>query len=202
MTIERQLRMLGVREARATLRPLVEQVAAGTPIGVLVHSHPTAVMLHPDEADRWERIERSLAALHSADVYPELAANTSQIGSLVRSSVAPSLTALRRLARQHRQILSAPEYLSLDEARARFGSARDRVGSGRPIMLVSYSRPVALLIGFDEYRRLTELSRTVSWFAAAGLDLARATPDEVIAWLTDYRSSRTRRTDDAAEASA
>lgn len=202
MTIEARLRTVGWREARARLRPLMDEIGAGTPIGILADPRPAGVLLHPDEAGRWERIERSLAALHGAEVYPELAADALALAALVRGERAPTAAALRRLASQRRQILSAPEYLGINDVRLSFADVLRRAGSGRPVMIASYGRPVALLIGFDEYERLTALSRAVSWFAAVGLDLAETNTDEVMAWLADYRSRAARGTGSAREASA
>lgn len=201
MTIESQLRLIGTREARAGLRSLVEQVAAGSPVGVLAGARPMAVLLRPDEAGRWERVERSLSALHGAGVYPELASDTSQLASTIGGSGAPSAASLRRLARAPRQILSAAEYIGLHDVRVGFAGVLEHASTRRPVMIVSYGRPVALLIGFAEYQRLNALLRVVSWFSAAGLDLAAASTEEVIGWLADFRS-RPPQSSTANEASA
>jgi hypothetical protein len=67
-------------------------------------------------------------------------------------------------------------------------------------MIVSYSHPRAILISRREYDRLTTLSRAVAWFQNLGLDLAKAQPDDVGAWVTAFRERRPAVAEDAAGA--
>lgn len=190
MTIGNELRTVGVREARANLRTIVEQVAKGAPVGIMTPSRPVAVLLRHDEADRWHAFERGLSALHGLEIYPELARDTAELAKLVRGEVPPTDAALRRLVRQRREILAAASYIGLADVRVRFASVLEQATKGRPVLIVSYGHPRAILISFDEYRRLMELSRAVAWFHAAGLDLATAQPDDVMAWVSAFRGRR------------
>jgi len=179
-----------VREGRANLRTIVEQVAEGAPVGIMTPSRPVAVLLRHDEADRWHGVERGLSALHGLEIYPELARDTAELATLVRGEVRPTDAALRRLVRQRREILAAATYIGLADVRVRFASVLEQATKGRPVLIVSYGHPRAILISFHEYRRLTELSRTVAWFHAAGLDLATAQPADVVAWVSAFRERR------------
>jgi prevent-host-death family protein len=190
MTIGNEVRALGVRDVRGGLRTIVEQVGVGAPVAIMDRSQRVAVLLRHDEADRWERIERGLAALHGLEIYPELARRPAELPKLVRGEVAATDADLRRLVRQRREILAAPTYIGLAEVRVRFASLLHQAAKGRPVMIVSYSRPRAILISDAEYRRLTDLSHAVAWFQTAGLDLAHAQPDDVTAWVTGFRERR------------
>jgi prevent-host-death family protein len=200
MTIGNEIRALGVRDVRAGLRTIVEEVSEGTPVAIMDRSQPVAVLLRHDEADRWERIERGLAALHGLEIYPELARRPAELPRLLRGEVRATDADLRRLVRQRREILAAPTYIGLAEVRVRFASLLQQAAKGRPVMIVSYSRPRVLLISQGEYRRLTELSHAVAWFQVGGLDLASAQPEDVAAWVTAFRERRATADDEAAGA--
>ena len=200
MTIGNPIRMLGVREARGALRSIVEQVVEGEPISIMDRSQPVAVLLRHDEADRWERIARGLAALHALEIYPEVVRSTAELPHMVRGEIPPSDAALGRLIRQRQEILAAPTYIGLADVRVKFATLLAQAMKGRPVMIVSYSRPRAILISRREYDRLTELSRAVAWFQSLGLDLATAQPNEVVAWVTAFREGRPAMAEDAAGA--
>lgn len=200
MTIGTEIRVLGVREARAALRSVVEQVVEGGPVAIHDRSQPVAVLLRHDEADRWERIARSFAAFHALDVYPELVRSTAELPRMVRGEVPPSEAALGRLIRQRQEILGVATYIGLADVRVKFAALLGQAMKGRPVMIVSYSRSRAILISHREYRRLTELSRTVAWFQNRGLDLSKAQPDEVATWVGAFREGRTASVDEAAGA--
>jgi hypothetical protein len=57
---------------------------------------------------------------------------------------------------------------------SRLAANLQEVATGRALTVVSSARFAATLIGPREPGRLRALNRTVSWFAAAGLDLAKA----------------------------
>lgn len=200
MTIGNPIRMLGVREARGALRSIVEQVVEGGPVAIMDRSQPVAVLLRHDEADRWERIARGLAALHALEIYPELVRSTAELPHMVRGERPPSDAALGRLIRQRQEILSAPTYIGLADVRVKFATLLTQAMKGRPVMIVSYSRPRAILISHREYDRLTDLSRAIAWFQSLGLDLATSQPDEVVAWVTAFREGRPAIAEDAAGA--
>jgi len=191
MTLGNELRTIGFREARINLRSLVEHVGDGIPARIMVNNRPVAVLLHSDEAERWERIYLGFSALHGLEIYPELAAgDTAPLAKMVRGEVRASDADLRRLSRNRSQILRAAQIVGLATVRARFASMLDEVLNGRPVIIVAYGQPRALLVSFDEYRRLMDLTMVVRWFAAAGLDLANAQPDAVVAWVAGYREGR------------
>lgn len=190
MTIGNQIRVLGVRDARGNLRSIVEQVVEGGPVAIMDRSTPVAVLLRHDEADRWERIARGLAALHALDIYPELVRNDAELPAMIRGEAPPSDAALGRLIRQRQEILGAATYIGLAEVRVKFAGLLAQAMKGRPVMIVSYSRPRAILISHREYQRLTELSRAIAWFTNRGLDLAMARPEEIAAWVTAFRTGR------------
>lgn len=190
MTIGNPIRTLGVREARAALRSIVEQVVEGGPVAIMDRSQPVAVLLRHDEADRWERIARGLAALHALEIYPELVRSTAELPHMVRGERPPSDAALGRLIRQRQEILAAPSYIGLADVRVKFATLLAQAMKGRPVMIVSYSRPRAILISHREYDRLTDLSRAIAWFQSLGLDLAKAQPDEIVGWVTAFREGR------------
>ncbi len=200
MTIGNEIRILGVREARAALRSIVDQVVEGGPVAIMDRSQPVAVLLRHDEADRWERIARGFAALHALEIYPELVRSTAELPHMVRGEIPPSDAALGRLIRQRQEILGAATYIGLADVRVKFAALLSQAMKGRPVMIVSYSRPRAILISHREYRRLTQLSRTVAWFQNRGLDLAKAQPDEVATWVAAFREGQRAVADEAAGA--
>jgi prevent-host-death family protein len=200
MTIGGELRALGVREARRDLRSIVDQVVEGEPVAIHDRTQPVAVLLRHDEADRWERIARGFASLHAHEIYPELVRSTAELAPMVRGEVTVSDAALGRLIRQRQEILAAATYVGLADVRVKFASLLAQAMKGRPVMIVSYSEPRAILISFREYKRLTAVSRAVAWFQNRGLDLAKAQPDEVGAWVTAFREGRPAAAEDAAGA--
>jgi prevent-host-death family protein len=187
MTIDRPLREIGVRELRDKLRSVAEEVRAGDPFVVLSNNVPIAVLLSKEESDRWEHIERGLATLHGLEIYPELARDTSQLAALVRGQHLPTDRELGILIRQKRDILAASRPIGIADARVKMAETLDHVRRGRPCMLVTYGKSVAIMVRPEEHRRLMHLRRIVSWFRAAGLDLATADDDEVIAWARAFR---------------
>ncbi len=189
MTIGANLTALGVREARANLRAVIEQVGDGTPVAVMAHSQAVAVILRFDEAERWQRIESNLASLHGLELYPELARDPTELAALLRGEIPPGEEALRRLTRRRREILNSAPFVGLADVRLKFARLLERAANGRPVTIVSYGHPRAVLISYREYRRLIRLGRMARWFASAGLDLASAEVD-VPRWLADFRERR------------
>ena len=95
---------------------VANQKASPKPTTVFQHGDPSAVLIAAAEAARMVAIERSLSALHGLDVYPEPADDTAGLGSIVAGRERPTDAAIRRIARQARQIL--------DKSRGRSGSPR------------------------------------------------------------------------------
>jgi prevent-host-death family protein len=186
-----------MHELRDKARLAVAYADAGTPVMVFQHGDPSAVLIANEEAERWIAIERSLSALHGLDVYPELADDTASLGSVLAGRERPNATAVRRLAREPRQILDIPRTIGITEIQRRLASILDEVGEGRPIAIYSSGKFVGVLITPAEYYRLRRLSRVVAWFRTAGLD--PATADE--AGIADF-VKRFREGSSASEAAA
>jgi len=189
MTIGRELQALGMREIRENIRAVVARVEEGAPLAVLREGELSAIMLRFDESQHWERIERSLSALHALGVYPELARDTTQLAPLVAGRLEPDPAAVRRLAAQPRAILAPLRTVGVTDARQRFASILDLVKQGRTITIVSNGRFAVTVIPPAEYERLRHLARTATWFRAAGLDLSGADEEEVAAFIRTYRAS-------------
>ena len=142
-----------------------------------------------DEVARWVAIEGSFSALHGLDVYPELADDTSSLGSLLAGGERPSGAAARRLARERRQILEIPRTIGITEIQRRVASILDEVGEGRPTAIYSSGKYVGFFITPAEYYRLRKLSRVVAWFRTAGLDLATADVPAIVDFVRRFRDA-------------
>ena len=177
MTAGGMIQALGMREVRGNLRAAVARAEEGEALVVLRDGQPTAVMLAFAEAQRWQQIERALAAFHGLEIYPELARDTAELARIVRRETRPSATAVRRLGEQARDILAPLRTVGITDARLKLASILDEMGAGRTLTIVSGGRFAATLVSPREFDRLRALARTVSWFLAAGVDLATA--DEV-----------------------
>jgi len=92
------------------------------------HGDPSAVLLAGDEVERWVAIERALSALHGLEVYPELADDTSTLGSVLAGRDRASGAAIRRLGRQRREILEVPATIGITEIQRRLASILDEIG--------------------------------------------------------------------------
>jgi antitoxin (DNA-binding transcriptional repressor) of toxin-antitoxin stability system len=185
--ISGELRTMPMHELREKARLAVAYAAAGTPVMVFQHGDPSAVLIANEEAERWVAIERSLSALHGLDVYPELVDDTASLGSVVAGRERANATAVRRLAREPRQILDIPRTIGITEIQRRLASILDEVGEGRPGAIYSSGKFVGVLIAPAEYYRLRKLSRVVSWFRTAGLDLATAHEAAIVEFVRRFR---------------
>jgi prevent-host-death family protein len=180
-------RPMAVHELRDKARLAIAYATAGTPVIVFQHGDPAVVLVTNDEVERWIAIERSLSTLHGLDVYPELADDTSTLGSVLSGRDRASGAAIRRLGRQRREILEIPDTIGITEIQRRVASIIDEVNSGRPTTIYSSGKFVAVLITPAEYYRLRRLSRVVAWFDAAGVDLATADGPEIVAFVKAFR---------------
>ena len=140
-----------------------------------------------DEAERWVAIERSLSALHGLDVYPELADDTASLGGVLAGRERPNATAVRKLAREERQILDIPRTIGITEIQRRLASILDEIADGRPTAIYSSGKFVGVFITPSEYYRLRKLSRIVSWFRTAGLDLVTADEASIAEFVRRFR---------------
>ena len=185
MTVSGSLSALGMRELRTTLRAVVERVDQGTPVVILKDGQPLAVMIQHDEAERWRRIENSLAALHALNIYPEALNDPSELADLANLPT-PDYATIRRLTADPRAILSPLRTVGVSDARARFATLIDEVAAGSVRTIVARNHLVAI-IPAAEYDRLRALARAVSWFRGAGLDLAAASEQQVIDFVRTRR---------------
>ena len=184
-----ELRTMAVHELRDKARLGIAYAQAGTPVMIFQHGEASAVLIAGDEVARWVAIEGSFSALHGLDVYPELADDTSSLGSLLTRGERPSGAAARRLARERRQILEIPRTIGITEIQRRVASILDEVGEGRPTAIYSSGAYVGFLITPAEYYRLRKLSRVVAWFRTAGLDLATAEVPEIVDFVSRFRDA-------------
>jgi prevent-host-death family protein len=185
VTVSGVLVAMGMRELRTTLRAVVQRVGEGTPIVILKDGQPIAVMLQHEEAERWRKIEDSLAVLHALNIYPEALNDPSELADLATLPT-PDYATIRRLTVEPRAILSPLRTIGVSDARAAFATLIDEVAAGRVRTIVS-SRKLVAIIPAPEYDRLRALSRAVSWFRGAGLDLAAASEQQVIDFVRTRR---------------
>jgi prevent-host-death family protein len=197
MTVSGVLEAMGMRELRTNLRAVVERVEAGTPVVCLKDGQPLAVLLAHEEAERWRKIEDSLATLHAMNIYPEAVNDPSELAD-VASLIPPDLATIRRLTSEPRAILSPLRTIGVSDARAAFATLVGEVAQGRVRTIVARGHLAVAVIPAPEYDRLRALARVVSWFRGAGLDLATATEQQVI----DFVRARREQTDGAQQPSA
>ena len=186
VTIGAVLDAMGTRELRANLRAIVEKVEAGTPVVCLKDGQPLAVMISHEDAERWRKIEDSLATLHALDVYPEALADPSELADIA-SLKPPDRVTVRKLTSEPRAILSPLRTIGVSDARAAFATLVGEVAQGRVRTIVAGGHLAVAVIPAPEYDRLRALARAVSWFRGAGLDLATATEQQVIDFVGSRR---------------
>ena len=186
MTVSGVLAAMGMRELRTNLRAMVERVEAGTPVVILKDGQPHAVMLQHEEAERWRRVEDSLATLHAMNVYPEALNDPAELADLA-SLQPPDYATIRRLTSEPRAILSPLRTVGVSDARAAFATLIDEVAQGRVRTIVARGHLAVAVIPAAEYDRLRALARSVSWFRGAGLDLATATEQEIVDFVKTRR---------------
>ena len=188
MTIGAVLEAMGTRELRASLRAVVEKVEAGSPVVCLKDGQPLAVMISHEEAERWRKVEDSLATLHALGVYPEALADPSELADLA-SLKPPDRASIRSLTSEPRAILSPLRTIGVSDARAAFATLVAEVAQGRVRTIVAGGHLSVAVIPAPEFDRLRALSRSLSWFRGAGLDLATATEEQVIEFVQSRRET-------------
>jgi prevent-host-death family protein len=186
VTVSGVLQAMGTRELRTNLRAVVERVEQGSPVVILKDGQPLAVMLQHDEAERWRKIEDSLAALHAMNVYPEALNDPSELADLATLRP-PDYATIRKLTAEPRAILSPLRTVGVSDARAAFATLVEEVAQGRVRTIVYRGHLAVAIIPSPEYDRLRALARAVSWFRGAGLDLATATEQQVIDFVRTRR---------------
>jgi prevent-host-death family protein len=185
--ISGELRTIAMSELRDKARLVIAYAESGTPVMVFQHGDPSAVLIANDEAERWIAIERSLSAFHGLDIYPELVEDTASLAGLMAGRERANPTAVRRLAREPRQILDIPRTIGVTEIQRRLASILDEIGEGRPTAIYSSGKFVGVFITPAEYYRLRKLSRAVAWFRTAGLDLATADTATIVEFVGRFR---------------
>lgn len=196
MTLERPLTSTGMRDLRERARAVVGSVDAGSPILVLQHGQPAAVLIRHAEAERWAAFERSLAALHAIGVFPELARDTSELASVVDGQAPLDRESIKRIAMTPHEITAPLRTVHITALRERLAEHLDEVKLGRTLTITSGGELVATMISPREYDRLRSLARVAAWFRAAGIDLESADAADIATWVADRR----RAVVDAAEA--
>ena len=68
-----------------------------------------------------------------------------------------------------------------------FAGLLDEIESGRLMTIVVKKQLAVTLVSLREYDRLRSLTLAVAWFRTAGLDLETAEPDQISAWVRDFR---------------
>ena len=187
MTIAGELQALGMREVRERIRAVVARVADGNPLVIMQHGVPAAVLIRFEEAERWSRIERALAALHALEIYPELLPGTAQLAAAIRGEVKPSRSAIRHLDEEPRDILGPLTTVQITDLRENLATNLEEIAQGHAKTVVSSGRFAASLISPREFDRLRRLHQVVSWFAALGLDLTSADEAAIAAFVREYR---------------
>ncbi|HEV8697690.1 MAG TPA: hypothetical protein VGQ89_08355 [Candidatus Limnocylindrales bacterium] len=189
MTIGGAIATIGTDELRRNIRATLARVSErGETIVVMQHVAPAAVLIRFEEAERWARIERSIAALHGLGVYPELARDTLELPALVTGARRPSQAAIRSQVIQVREILAPLHVAGIADVRARLAGVLDEVMVGRPLTIAHGGRFAVTFISPREFDRLRGLERLVAWFRTAGLDLASADEDAVAGFVRDFRA--------------
>ena len=144
--------------------------------------------LHVDDLVRaillvWDRASEPLAVFHIGN---DDRTTVAELARIVRRENRPSAAAIRRLSEQPRDILAPLRTLGITDARLKLASILDEIEKGRTLTIVSSGRFAATLVAPREFDRLRALARTVSWFRAAGLDLAAAHDADVTAFVQDF----------------
>ncbi len=186
MTVNAVLTAMGTRDLRANLRAVIERVERGEPIVCLKDGQPLAVMIAHEEAERWRKVEDSLATLHALNVFPEAVNDPSELADL-DALLAPDYATIRRLTSEPRAILSPLRTVGASEGRAAFATLIEEVAQGRVRTITARGHLAVAIIPASEYDRLRALSRGVSWFRGAGLDLATATEQQIVDFVRTRR---------------
>lgn len=189
MTIGGAIATIGMDDLRRNIRSTLARVTdLGETLVVMQHVSPAAVLIRFRDAERWARIERSIAALHGLGVYPDLARDTLELPAILLGGRKPTQSAIRAAVTQPREILAPLHVAGIADVRARLKSVLDEIAAGRPLTIAHGGEMAVTFISPREYDRLRSLERLVAWFRTAGLDLASADEDAVAAFVRDYRT--------------
>lgn len=185
MTIGRQTRAMGVRDLRANLKTAVRSVLDGSPVVVLRDGEPIAVMITREEYERCARIERTFWGLHALEVVAEVAKTPTELTDIVLGRI-PQPPKINPMLPGKTDFDAPLRTRGLTEARLNLAEILNEVAKSNPQTLTVEGRTAITMIRASEYDRHLTLSRVVSWFKAAGLDLAEADIGAVMQWLRDF----------------
>lgn len=185
--IDGTLRAAGMQEVRENLRSLLDIVAQGLAVGILQHGDVVAVMLDEDEVDQCRHAEYALSTLHGMGIYPEVARDTSELGAIVRQNAEVPASLIHELADRPREILGPRESANASDFRHDLAEYIRVIAAGQPQIIVRDGRFAVTVISSREFDRLGHLRRIMRWFEAAGLDLAKANPPEITAFVQAFR---------------
>jgi len=201
MTIGRPTRAMGVRDLRANLKTAVRAVLDGSPVVVLRDGEPIAVMITREEYERCARIERAFWGLHALEIVAEVAKTPGELTDIVLGRIRPPRTVNPMLP--GKTDFDAPlRTIGLTRARLELADILNEVAKANPQTLTVEGRTAITFIRASEYDRQLGLSRVVSWFKAAGLDLAETDPGATIRWLDDFHTRAAASEDEADEGPA
>jgi len=185
--IDGPLRPAGAQEVREHLRELLDIVRAGTAVAILQHGGIVAVMLDADEVDRCWHVEHALSTVHGLEIYPEAARDTSEIAALIRQPGATPPSVVSEISLRTREILALRATTGPSEFRHELSGYLEEIVHGQPYTLVRDGRFAVTVVSNREYQRLGHLRRMMRWFEAAGLDLSKANPPEILRWVQAFQ---------------
>jgi PHD/YefM family antitoxin component YafN of YafNO toxin-antitoxin module len=191
--IDGSIRPAGAQEVRESLRELLDVVDDGTAVAILQRNAIVALMLSADEVERCWHVEHALSTFHGMEIYPEAARDTSELAALIRQGAKTPASTIAEIGRRPREILNRRATTGPSEFRHELTRYLEEITAGQPYTIVRDRRLVVTVVSSREYDRLGRLRRMMRWFEAAGLDLSRANPPDIIAWLRVFRAGTTER---------
>lgn len=198
--IDGPLRPAGAQEVREHLRELLDIVRTGTSVAILQHGEIVAVMLDADEVERCWHVEHALSTLHGLEIYPEVARDTSELAALIRQPGATPPSVVLEIGLRTREILGRRATAGPSEFRHELSRYLEEIVHGQPYTLIRDGRFAVTVVSNREYQRLGQLRRMMRWFEAAGLDLSKANPPEIMRWVRAFQDRATGQTSAGDEA--
>lgn len=185
--IDARLHSAGVQEVRENLRSLLDRVYEGLPVAILQRGEIAAVMLDDDEVERCRQAEYAHASLHGMGIYPEAARDTSELATMVQEGREPPRSVLEEIASRPREIMTERASANASEFRHDILRYLERIKEGRTQTIVREGRLGVTVVSNREFARLGQLLRIMRWFEAGGLDLSKAGPKKIMAWVERRR---------------
>lgn len=185
--IDARLHSAGVQEVRENLRSLLDLVYEGIPVAILQRGEIVAVMLDDDEVERCRQAEYAHASLHGLGIYPEAARDTSELASMVQEGREPPRSLIDEIANRPREIMAERASANASEFRHDILRYLERIKEGRTQTIVRERRLGVTVVSNREFARLGQLLRIMRWFEAGGLDLSKAGPKKIMAWVERRR---------------